>query len=383
MPTVHLTDISIKSLKAPEQGQTTYTDDSLPGFGVRVSQGGVKAFVLVHGRSRQRTTLGRYPTISLSQARAKAKEILAERTLGKHQLPTLSFTEALAIYREQHVEKKLKPRTAAEKMRIIEKRFLPRLRHEKLADITTGTLVGMIDKISMPSAASHAHAEIRSFFRWCQKRSYIARSPLEGTEPPAMGKSRERILTDDELVKILKAARSETSTFHQLVELLILTGQRRNQIASLHASFVDFDEKTITWSASLMKGNREHRIPYGDSAAAILKALPKEGLMLPARGRPETPFNGFSKCKPAFDTLVARNNDDQPLAPWTLHDLRRTLASGWQAMGIRIEVTEKYLAHTSGSLGGIVGVYQRHHYLPEMRAAVTAWEEKLQKLLNP
>jgi integrase len=111
-------------------------------------------------------------------------------------------------------------------------------------------------------------------------------------------------------------------------------------------------------------------------AAAILDTLPKEGYMLRARGK-ETPFSGFSKSKPDFDKTL------ENVDPWVIHDLRRTFASGLQALGVRIEVTEKLLAHTSGTMAGIVGIYQRHSYAEEMREAITKWEEKLATLLNP
>ena len=95
---MRLTEISVKALKPPRRGQVTYTDDVLPGFGVRVSQGGVKSFVLVYGRSRRRVTLGRFPVIGLQQARARAKELLAERTLGKREAPVTNFADALALF---------------------------------------------------------------------------------------------------------------------------------------------------------------------------------------------------------------------------------------------------------------------------------------------
>ena len=380
---MHLTDIVIRNLQPPEKGQVTYTDDSISGFGIRVSQGGVKTFVLVYGRSRTRMTIGRYPTISLADARTKAREVLAEWTLGKHRVPTISFADALTQYITNRLEKELRPSSAKEAARVLKKHFLPKLRHEKLADLSTVTLTNIVDKIAAPSTRRHAFSNLRAFLRWTRSRGYLTHSPLEGAPAPQTSKPRERVLTDAELVLILKTARAEASSFNRLVELLILTGQRRNQIASLQASFIDYTEQTITWSPGLMKGNREHTIPYGAATKALLDKLPKEGLLLPGRSETPKPMVGYSKLKPKFDKEVTEINEGKPLPGWTLHDLRRTLASGWQAMGIRIEVTEKYLAHTSGSLGGIVGVYQRHHYLPEMRAAVTAWEEKLQKLLNP
>lgn len=170
-------------------------------------------------------------------------------------------------------------------------------------------------------------------------------------------------------------AASDGSTFGKIVQLLILTGQRRNQIANLRADYIDYDAKTITWPPGEMKGNRRHAILYGDMAAAILGTLPKEGYVFRARGK-ETAFSGFSKGKPDFDKKL------ENVAPWVLHDLRRTFASGLQALGVRIEVTEKLLAHTSGTMAGIVGIYQRYSYAEEMRAALAAWEAKLSGLLN-
>lgn len=382
MPSVHLTEVTLKNLKAPLEGQITYTDESLPGFGIRVSQGGVKAFVLVHGRSRQRTTIGRYPAVTLAQARARAKEILAERTLGKHQAPTLSFSEVLDLYTEHHIDKKLRASTSREIKRTLKKHFLPKLKHEKLADITTASLMGIVDKIEAPSVAAHSYTYILGLFRWATRRRYLVHNPLEGTDSPAKSVARDRVLTDQELTTIFTHIRTKPGTFNRLVELLLITGQRRNQIVLLNAAFIDYEEKSITWPAALMKGNREHRIPYGDMTAAILETLPKEGLLFPAKGKPDKPFNGFSKAKPDFDAALTKANKSEPLTHWTLHDLRRTLASSWQAMGVRIEVTEKYLAHSSGSLAGIVGVYQRHNYMPEMREAVKDWEAHLQSLLN-
>jgi len=170
-------------------------------------------------------------------------------------------------------------------------------------------------------------------------------------------------------------AAQDGSTYGNIIQLLILTGQRKSQIAKLRREYVDEKVGLITWPPELMKANRRHSIPLSPMAAAILSTQPKEGYLFPARDR-ETPFNGFSKCKAAFDKRL------DGLQPYVIHDLRRTFASGMQEVGVRIEVTEKLLNHTSGSFAGIVSVYQRHSYLPEMRDAVQRWEEHLQALIS-
>ena len=158
-----------------------------------------------------------------------------------------------------------------------------------------------------------------------------------------------------------------------MVELLIYTGQRRNEIASLRAEWIDFEKHTITLPASVTKNKRQHTFPFGRMAEAVLARGKKKGLLFPARGKEDTVINGWSKLKPAFDRQC-------PLASWTLHDLRRTCATNLAALGTPVHVTEKLLNHVSGSMGGIVAVYQRHAYLEEIRGAVAAWEKHLTSL---
>jgi integrase len=122
-----------------------------------------------------------------------------------------------------------------------------------------------------------------------------------------------------------------------------------------------------------MKNNRPHQIPYGDLTASILSTLPIEGLLFPARGK-TTPFNGFSKSTAKLYALCS-------IPSFTLHAFRRTYATILQSQGVRLEVTERLLSHVSGSLGGIVGLYQRHSYEPEMRQACEEYEAYLSGLV--
>jgi integrase len=373
---LHLTDLTIKALKAPAKGQVTVVDDALPGFGVRVSHGGVKAFVLVYGKSRKRVTIGRYPIIGLQEARSEAKKLLAEQTLGKRDTPSINFADAIGLFLSTHYPKtSLKPRTRVETERLLRVHFLPALRHEKLADISTHAISQIIDRRrKTPSAARHAFAAVRLFFKWAVGRGYISRSPCEGLHPPAPSPPRNRVLTDEELKLVLAHARAEDTTFNMIVQLLIFTGQRRGEIASLRAEWIDFQNQTITLPPVITKNKRQHTFPFGPLAETVLRKGEQKGLIFPARGT-DTPINGWSKLKPAFDKQC-------PLEPWTLHDLRRTCATNLAALGVPVHVTEKLLNHVSGTTGGIVAVYQRHAYLDEMREGIAAWEKRLCVLMN-
>lgn len=373
---LRLTDIVIRNLPPPPQGAKVYPDDQLDGFGIRVSQGGTKAFVLSYGRSRERMTIGRYPVLSLADARAEAKRILAERTLGKHRPARMSFDDALNQFVASHLKVKTREITAKGTEALIRNHF-PRLKGRFLEDIRVQDITRSTDALlsdGKQGAAAHAHTAIGTLLRWCVRRRYLHHNPIEGIDKPAKPGVRERVLTDDELRQIIVAA--PVGTFYgNFVHMLILTGQRRSEIAGLHADWVDRTARQITLPKAITKNNREHVFPYGDWVAEVLTNLPKEGFLFPARGR-DAPFSGFSAGKRRIDRECA-------IEQWTLHDLRRTLATGWQRLGIRIEVTEAMLNHVSGTRAGIVGIYQRHTYLEEMRAAQAQWEKHVAALITP
>jgi integrase len=370
MPALHLTDLVVRNLKVPDQGTMTYTDDSVPGFQVRVSAGGAKAFSLVHGRNRARVAIGRYPTLSLADARTEAKRLLAEEALGKHRAPRVLFEKAVDTFLISYCKQKQSAGTAKESKRILNKHFMPSLRHKNLGEIRTQDVTKVLDRLlDTPSEANHAFAKIRLFFRWALRMRHIESSPCAALQMPAKSVSRDRVLTDLELAKVWGAATEYP--FGTIVRLLILTGARRGEIASLRSDYIDNDKKTITLPHT--KNKRPHTFPYSDMAAAIFEAVPgEEGYLFPGRGSDDA-VNGWSKFKLAFDKRCR-------IEPWTLHDLRRTFATNLAALGTPIQVTEKLLNHISGASGGIVGIYQRHTYQAEMRTAIEAWEKRLSAL---
>jgi integrase len=375
---LNLSDLAIKNLKPPARGQRTYLDATLPGFGLRVSQGGTKTFTLMHGEDRRLITIGRYPILTLAKARQRAKELLAEQTLGIAQtVPTLRFDEAFALFKQTHTSQKNRERTAKETERLIEKHLIPKLGRRGVSDITTHDVMQLVDKLlPTPGTAIHVFWAARLMFRWAEKRRLISRSPLDGVDAPGTIEARERTLTDDELATVLRTAATTGLSIGRIVQLLILTGQRRGEIAALRWSWIDEEARTITIPGDFVKNGRTHIVPFGEMTAAVLASVPKTGeLLFPARGHTDRAFNGWSKSGLAFNRSCG-------IEHFQLHDLRRSAASGLQRCGVRLETIEKLLNHISGSFAGIVSVYQRHDFLPEMRDAIERWEAHLDQLVS-
>jgi hypothetical protein len=239
-----LTDIRIRSLPSPKNGQKTYWD-ALPGFGVRVSQGGTKTFVLVCGQDRQRITIGRFPVLSLSDARGEAKRILAERTLGKTRPTKVHWDDAVERYLDACRAKNNRPRTIADYKRLLARHF-PFKRHP-LAEITYEDIERKLGRIKAPSERNHALVAVKIFLGWCQKppRRYIPTNPCEGMAPTKRP-HRKKVLTQDELRAVLSSALNGTGTLCRIVALLVLTLQRRGEIGQLRWSWISKSAQAIT-----------------------------------------------------------------------------------------------------------------------------------------
>lgn len=377
MPTVALTDIAIKALQPPPSGQATFLDKNLAGFGVRVSQGGTKSFVLVYGETRRRTTIGRYPQLSLAQARAEARRILAEQTLGIQDAPSSpKFTEALSQFLRAS-EAKNRLSTVAQYRRHLNRHF--KFGRTPLADITTEELLKRINRLrNTPSEQHHAYVAATVFFNWCVRSRLVERSPLDNVPPPQKMVSRTRVLSADELAAVYHTAREHPFPFGAIVMLLVLTGQRRGEIAALQWDWIDESHQTITLPSTLTKNRQEHVFPYGERVAAIFADLPSlsDTYLFPAarqRSERTTVFNGWGKAKKRFDAECGVNG-------WTLHDIRRTFVSTLGYLKVAIHVSERLINHNSGTFGGIVSVYNRYSYQSEMAEAINEYERYLEGL---
>jgi integrase len=363
-----LTDMAVKKLGFPESGQVTYWDKLTPGFGLRCSSRN-KSFVVMFGEKRRLKTLGRYPVLSLSDARREARLFLSEASFGKHQETKVSYKFASSKYIAD-CEIRLRPITVREY-----RRHLAFFGFNKdLSEIERSNVFIKLDELkSTPTNQNYAFTALKVFFNWCVRNQYMPHNPIAADKRPARLKSRERVLSDDELAALYTYVHANRSLFHDMVALLILTGQRRTEIS--HMRWDEVDEGCLVLGAERTKNHRSHKLPLPPTALGIIETRPSNGLYVFAGKDPSKPFNGFRRTKLALDEAVGIDH-------FTLHDLRRTLSSNMARLGVPIHVTEKILNHQSGSFGGVAGIYNRHSYFNEMKDALTQYDEYLGKFIG-
>jgi len=201
--------------------------------------------------------------------------------------------------------------------------------------------------------------------RWCVDRDLISANPIAGMRRPATEKSRDRVLTDNELAAIWRASDKLGFPYGTCTQLLILTGARRSEITKLKWS--EIEGNRILLSPARTKTAVAHLIPLAPIARSIIHKLPvivDSEFVFTTNGK--SPVSGWSTAKPQLDRLSGVSN-------WHVHDLRRTVATGLQKLSIPLQVTEAVLGHTSGSRAGVVGIYQRHDFMDEKRNALEEW----------
>ena len=372
MSAQRLSDVLIRSLKPPASGQYVVYDDLVPGFGARVSQGGRVSFVLLYrvGSHRKRATIGKWPIITLSDARAQAKKILAKVTLDEHpavKTTSIKFRDAVELFLTAHVIPNNRERTRQESERLLRKHWLPSLGDKSLSSISHHDITRVTDALMPhPAIATHAHVVARTLFNWARKRRYITSSPCEGLHLPQVPVSRDRLLTDDEVARIHSATLDFGYPYGHLVRLLLYTGMRRNEVASMRWEYIS--ETGISIPAELSKNGEPRTVPLSNLSRSLIENLPRlNDFLFPARGNEVATFSGFSKSKRDLDSMCA-------IAPWVLHDFRRYFSSTLAKLGVPQIVTERLLGHTTGSLSPVARIYNRHQYLDEMHLAVQRYD---------
>jgi integrase len=392
----------------PSSGQINFKDAGSP-LQLRVSAGGSKTFYVVLGQGR-RQTIGRFGEVTLAQARDAARRLKAEKTLGRFLPVATSLAETRTAY--------LASLTIRPSTKSYYERNLGRLKASRLSDITPRDINRILDELN-PTSKLQALRSYSAFFNWCIRRHYLDTSPC-ARMTAAQTPSRSRVLSDEELARIWKACECNNTlpdatvasarfverrngtpldstprlpaSFATIVKLLILTGQRRGEIAALQSSWITSQPLTnqqiterkydqpicITIPASISKNGRQHSFPLGPLGTTIIStgvSAHYSGLLFPARGSNTKPFNGWSKSKAALDRISG-------VTGWTLHDCRRSHASRMASLGVRLEVIEKLLNHVSVSFSGVAGIYQRYNFLDEMKSAVELYEKHIRSIVS-
>jgi integrase len=414
---IALTDRSLKALRpAPDGRRITVWDALMPGMAVLVSGKGKRSFYAVKRRagaaSPTWTLLGRYPVVTLAEARAKAREALAALAEGhdpaerRREAERRRRATIFAVVAEDfcsRLDRGQVPkargtgplRDPAALAAVIRRELIPVLGEKPIAEVSRRDVITMIEAIrdrggdrpapgtrrpdGGPYAARHALSAARRLFAWLVDRDLLTASPCERVKAAATHgapEARTRVLTDDELRRVWAAAESTPYPYGPLVKMLILTGQRRAEIGEARWPEVDLERALLTIGAERMKAGVAHTVPLSPTAIEILEALPRfvtSDFVFSGRTG-DRPFSGFSEAKKRLDRAIGE------ITPFTLHDLRRSTRTRLAELGISPFVAELVLAHTQT---GVHAVYDLFRYSNEKRMALLAWEAKLLSIVAP
>jgi integrase len=368
-----LTEGSAGKLKLPAGADEVYAWDSVvPGFGIRRRKGGSLVYVVKYriGAQQRKITLGSVVPGMLAEMREMAATVIAKAKLGQDvqgdRRAAAQVRQAVTVGTliERYLEMRrdqLKPRTFIEVKRYL-LRQAKSLHGLAIEAVTRRVLAPLIDDIADTSgrtAADRLKASLSTFFGWCVERDYIDANPAIGIKRRATGGSRERVLSETELVAIWETCNEDDHGL--IVRLLMLTGQRRDEFGSLAWDEVDFDKCQIVLPGNQpgkpgrTKNGREHIVPLSNVAIAILRAIPRRGNRKLVFGRGKGGFSGWSRSKARLDKRLG-----DKVKPWTLHDLRRSFATLAAEHDMAApHIIEAMLNHWSGSKTGIAGVYNR------------------------
>jgi integrase len=414
-----LTALNVEAWKPAAHRQEVLDRD---GLYLIVQPSGVKSWALRYrlkgGGKAVKHTIGSYPMLSLKDARSKATELRAEIERGgdphgakvtarrraaevddSFETVARSFIDhqfrqrrrswewsarflGLVIDAEAKADPKGCPRLIVLRDGSVDRfgsrrvSVVDRWGTRPIGEVADRDIIAALDQLSRqaPVGANRLHSVLSSMFAWAKGRRLVSANPMADIDRPAQEQARDRVLSDEELVKVWKAAGKLGHPHAGIVRLLILTGQRRSEIADLRWDEIDLEQRALHLPKERTKNGRAHDVPLAAQALGIIAGLPRvveaEHVFTIRRKL----IGNFSHAKGDLDELSG-------VTGWTLHDLRRTVASGLQRLGVRLEVTEAVLNHRSGSTAGIVGVYQRHDYAAEKRDSLARWADYVDALV--
>ena len=423
MPKVKLTTRYVESIEPPTSGFVLHYDTKVAGLAVSVTAKGGRTWVLytrypsLSGPVPSRRALGAAPRVgvvvtnqlSLEAARRKAaawigliaegidpaQKLKREREQARAKRD-LSFGAVVETYIARHVREF---RRAEASEREIRRNLLPRWKNKIVTEITKHDVVDLIDEIVGRGTKREAHAAFshaRAFFNWCIGRGMMETSPCDRLRPGKLigpKNVRKRVLTDDELFACWRAARRLGPIYCAAIRMLMLTGQRRSEIAECTWPEIDFRRGCLVVPPERFKSNASHTVWLSAEATTILSALPRgnRGSFVFSTTNGRRPISGFSKAKAALNrhmlrTLRAlarvRGEDWRrvTLKRFVLHDIRRTCRTRLSELRVRTEVAERIIGH--GSRDPLERTYDQHEYADEMSEAMKSWEHLLTRITS-
>jgi integrase len=291
--------------------------------------------------------------------------------------------DALKLYEARHLKPNL--RSGEAQARVLRKETAGWASRD-IKSISPEDNQHLIDAVvdrGAPGQAGHLYAYLSKFYGFCVNRRLIRENPLTGIDKPTAGKARDRVLDDGESALLWRAADRLGFPFGPITKLLVLSGQRLGEVSGMRWSEIDRDKSVWRLPAARVKNKRPHEVPLTAQMLAILDAMPRiadRDLIFSTTG--DTPPSGFSRAKRNLDSAIAAMNDGKPIPAWTIHDIRRSTASGMARCGVDLVVIERCLNHVSGSYAGVVGVYQRHKYEREVRLALDRWGAHVESVVT-
>ena len=401
-----ITKKSVDRLIADVRASGTATflwDSELAGFGAKVTAGACSYVIQYRlgGRDSptRRLTLGKHGVLTPDEARRLAKEKLAEvakgsdvaqaKRVSREKLTGLTFADAAQRYLDTNndgQERYIRTKRA----RLLNSPDIKPIAGKPIALITRADVAAVIDAatIRSPSAALVLHSHLRTVFAWALSRSLIDVDPSAGVPAPAKPKARDRVLSDAEIKAFWQAASELGRPFSSVFKVLLLTGQRREEVAGMRWCEVDLGAGEWTIAKERCKNGKAHTVDLHPDAVRLLDRLGDAAaarragdgeFVYSTTGR--TPVSGFSKIKGRIDARMKEILGSK-FQEWHTHDLRRTAASGMAALGFQPHVIERVLNHVSGAQGGLVGVYQRHEYREDRKRASMAWGAHVMALVS-
>jgi integrase len=450
MPTIRLTQAAVERLKPPATGRVEYWDSQLPGFGLRIAaprpgrpekdaRRTWQALYRIKGLGQGaivRETIGTtaiIPDVADARARARASIDLAKQGINpiEKREAERSAAERAKAERERdtvgavidryladggYAQRRMRPDYFAETKRTLDRdvkaafglKPVRDLARRDIRELVDGIVAGRDRKKSAPSHANHTLAYLRAMLNWAVANDLIDANPADGIKMPAPLVQRDRALDDEEIRLFWLGCDQIGEPFGPLFKLLLLTAQRRDELAQATWSEFNLDKALWTIPGERTKNGKAHIVHLSQSAVEILAKLPKigkKGFLFTTTG--ETPVSGFGRARERLDDKIASIRKKELLtaaktindaaaraiaieeaekiavAPFTLHDLRRSAATGMAGIGIAHHALDKVLNHVGGKISGVGAIYNRFEYLDERKAALDAWARHVEGLIDP